>query len=279
MGYQLFVTLVIRPATTPTRLGVAVSRVGLAGLVGAVALTVVAFIVVGDVFDRLEDSLEISVETVVTVDETLEAASDAMASLDRALDTVRAATEQAASSSETVNEAVGQAVQIIGMELPASIDAIRTAMPALIEASGVIDSTLSALAFFGVPYNPDTPLDEAFTEMDRELATLPNSLRANALLLSELVPDVQGFRLQTELLGVQVGEIQTTVREAGEIIQRYQSQTARFDEVIQGTRDDLGRSALLVRLLVVLAGVLAIIAMGGLVVAGRAISNLESRPG
>lgn len=238
-----------------------------------------AFFVVGDVFDRLEDSLEISAETVVTVDETLEAASEAMASLDGALDTIRLATEQAASSSETVNEAVGQAVQIIGTELPASIEAIRTAMPGLIEASAVIDSTLSALAFFGVNYNPDTPLDEAFIEMERELATLPESLRENALLLSELVPDVQGFRLQTELLGVQVGEIQTTVQEAGEIIGSYQSQTARFDEVIQVTRDDLGRSALMVRLLVVFAGILALLAMTGLMVAGRAISNLESRLG
>jgi hypothetical protein len=255
--------------------GPTVSRVGLAGVIGAVLLTIVAFLVVGDVFDRLEDSLEISAEAVVTIDDTLEVAADALSSLSGALTTVGVATEQAAASSETVTEAVGQAVQIIGIELPASVEAIRSAMPALIGASGVIDATLSGLALIGVPYNPDVPLDEAFAELDRQLAPLPASLRENALVLADLVPDVQGFRLQTEILGMQMEEIRGTVEEATEIIGRYQSQAERFDEVIQGTRDDLGRSALLVRVLVVLAGFLAMAAMGGLMIAGRALTSLE----
>jgi hypothetical protein len=132
--------------------------------------------------------------------------------------------------------------------------------------------------FFGVPYNPETPLDEAFIGLDRELEPLPASLRANALQLAELIPDVQGFRLQTDLLGLQVDEIRTAVDDANAILGRYRSQAERFDEVLQGTRDDLGRSALLVRLVVVFAGMLALVAMAGLVVAGRAISSLEARP-
>jgi hypothetical protein len=254
-----------------------VARIGLAGLIGALILSLVAFVVVGQVFDRLEDSLEISSETVVTLDETLEVASDALTSLGGALDIIRSATEQAASSSETVTEAVGQSVHIIGVELPASVEAIRSAMPGLIEASGVIHATLSGLAFFGIPYNPDTPLDRAFIDLDQQLAVLPQSLRENSLLLAELVPDVQGFRVQTELLGIQVAEIETTVLEASGILEEYQSQTGRFEEVIQGARDDLGRSAMLVRILVVLAGVLGMAAMGGLILAGRAIDDLELR--
>jgi hypothetical protein len=262
----------------PTRFGVILQRIGVSGAIGAVLLTVGAILIVGDVFDRLEDSLEVSAETVVTVDDTLEVASDAMSALDGALATVKAATEQAATSSETIGDAVVQAVRIIGTDIPASVEAIRTAMPALIEASAVIDATLSGLAFFGVPYNPETPLDEAFIGLDRELEPLPASLRANALQLAELIPDVQGFRLQTDLLGLQVDEIRTAVDDANAILGRYRSQAERFDEVLQGTRDDLGRSALLVRLVVVFAGMLALVAMAGLVVAGRAISSLEARP-
>lgn len=250
----------------------------MAGAFGAVLLTVGASLIVGDVFDRLEDSLEVSAETVVTVDDTLEVASDAMSALDDALAIVRVATEQAATSSETIGSAVTQAVLIIGTDIPASVEAIRTAMPALIEASGVIDATLSGLALIGVPYNPETPLDEAFLGLDRELEPLPESLRANALLLAELIPDVEGFRLQTDLLGDQVDEIRAAVDDANAILGRYQSQAERFDEVLQGTRDDLGRSALLVRLVVVFAGLLALLAMAGLVVAGRAITSMEALP-
>ncbi len=266
------------PVVIRGALGRTVARVGLAGLVGAVVLTVIAFLIVGDTFDRLEDSLEVTAEAVVTVDASLDVASDSLSALGGALDTIGIATEQASGSSETVAEAVAQTVQIVGMELPSSLDAVRTAMPALIEASTVIDSTLSGLALFGVRYNPDVPLSRAFTDLDRQLAPLPASLRESALVMAGLIPDVQGFQAQTQLLGTQVEEIGETVEEAAAIIGRYQSQTERFDEVIQGTRDDLGRSALLVRILVILAGLLAMIAMGGLYLAGRAIAVLEIRP-
>lgn len=248
------------------------------GLIGALALTVVAYLIVGDVFDRLEDSLEVTGEAVITVDDTLDVASDSLTALGSALGTIRTATDHASASSETVAEAVAQTVDIVGIELPASFEAIRSAMPALIEASGVIDATLSGLALFGVPYNPETPLDEAFSELDLQLAPLPASLRANAAVMADLVPEVQGFRVQTELLAVQMREIQLTVEEAGAIIERYQSQADRFDEVLRDAQADLGRSALLVRVLVILAGVLAMTAMGGLVAAGRAIAALEMRP-
>lgn len=247
-------------------------------MIGSVALTLLAYLIVGDVFDRLEDSLEITGEAVITVDDTLEVASDSLAALGTALTTIGAATDHASASSETVAEAVSQTVQIVGIELPASLEAIRSAMPALIEASGVIDSTLSGLAFFGVPYNPAVPLDQAFLALDLQLAALPASLRENALVMADLIPEVQGFRVQTELLGTQVEEIQSTVEEAGAIIERYQSQAERFDEVIASSREDLGRSALLVRMLVILAGGLAMIATGGLWAAGRAITVLELRP-
>lgn len=260
-------------------LGPTVTRIGLAGLVGAMILTVIAFVIVGDTFDRLEDSLEVTAEAVVTVDASLDVASDSLSALGGALDTIGVATGQAAGSSETVAEAVAQTVQIVGIELPSSIDAVRSAMPALIEASAVIDSTLSGLALFGVPYHPDVPLDQAFSDLDRQLAPLPASLRESALVMTGLIPDVQGFQAQTQLLGTQVEEIGDTVAEAGAIIERYQSQTERFDQVIQGTRDDLGRNALLVRILVILAGGLSMIAMGGLYLAGRAIAALEMTPG
>ena len=258
--------------------GQSVSRIGVIGLVGALLLTLVAWLLTEDLFSRLDDSLDVTGEALTSLGLTLDVADDALATLSLALDTTASATAHAAASSETVADAVTQTVVIVGEELPASVEAIRAAMPGLIEASNVIDNTLSGLSLIGVPYNPDVPLDEAFSNLDRQLAPLPAGLRANAAVIADLVPEAEGFHEQTVLLTSQVETMQESVSEAREIIDQYRTQAIRFDTVVQETSEGLDRSALLMRLLVIVAGALAVIAMSGLIVAGRAISALEELP-
>ena len=143
---------------------------------------------------------------------------------------------------------------IVGESLPSSIEAIRDAMPGLIEASNVIDSTLSGLAFFGVPYNPGVPLDEAFAELDRQLAPLPESLRGNAEIIAELIPEADGFHRETVALTEQIEMIRLSVVEARAVIDDYRSQTVRLDAVVRETTDDLSQGSFLARVVVLLGG-------------------------
>ena len=261
----------------PTR-GPSIVRIGLVGLVVAIVITIVAWLITEDLFHRFGDSLEVTGDALLTVGLTLDVADDALETLNLALDTTATATAHAATSSETVAAAVSRTVVIVGDELPASIEAIRAAMPGLIEASNVIDNTLSGLSLIGVPYNPAVPLDEAFANLDRQLAPLPDGLRENAAVIADLVPEAEGFHEQTAILTNQVEVMQASVDEARAFIDQYRSQAQRFDSVVRETSAGLDRSALLVRLLVVGAGALAVLAMTGLIVVGQAVTALEELP-
>lgn len=148
-------------------------------------------------------------------------------------------------------------------------------MPGLIEAAAVIDSTLSGLALLGVPYNPAVPLDEGFRSLDEQLATLPQSLRDNAATIGELVPQAEGFRQQAVLLAGQVDKMSETVSEARTVIQQYRSTTDQLDLVIRDATSGLARTELMARVLVLLMAVMVVLAMGGLLIVGRALSELE----
>lgn len=241
------------------------------GLVGSVVLAVIAFLMVSDVYGRLRQSLEITADAVRTVDTTLEVASGALLTLGQTVETVKAATEQAAESSVLVESSVSQAAEVVGIDLPETIDAVRETMPALIEASSLIDTTLRGLALFGVPYDPDVPLGEGFRRLEEELEPLSDTLRQNGAVMERLVPTVSGFRTQTELLATQVDEIGAAVEEAAEVIASYQTQAAAFDEAIQSARDSTTRGSVLMRVLVVLGGLLGAAFGAGLYFTGRSL--------
>jgi methyl-accepting chemotaxis protein len=256
--------------------GPLVAKLGAAGFVAAVLITAIAWFIVGDLFSRLDSSLEVTAESLSTVSETLDVAGESLETLGSAFDNVIRASGHASASSATVSEALAQTVAVIGNDVPVSIESIRTAMPGLIDAARVIDSTLSSLALIGVPYDPEVPLDEAFADLDRQLEPLPETLRANARVIAGLIPEAQGFRQQTEELTAQMEEIRRSVDSAGRLIDEYRTQAESADSLVSDTNAELDRSAILARLLVVGAGLLAVAAMGGLFVAGKAITSLES---
>jgi methyl-accepting chemotaxis protein len=264
---------VILPTAAPHRLAPAIRKLGVAGLVGSVLLTVLGLWIVGDLYGRLRQSLDVTADAVRTVDATLDVAAGSLTALGGAVETVRAATEQAAASSVLVEQSVAEAASVIGEDLPEAVDAMRETMPALIEASGVIDTTLRGLALFGVPYSPDMPLGEGFRRLDEELAPLSETLKENGEVIESLVPTVTGFREQTALLGAQVDQIGAAVTEAAEMISDYQDRAAEFDAAIASTRDSITRGSWLMRALVLVAGAVGAAISYGLHLTGRALGS------
>jgi hypothetical protein len=266
----------VRAVRARPHLGRTISRTGIAGIVAAVALTVAGWIFLNDVFRRFEGATVITGEAIVTIETTLDIADEALAILTTSLEAASAATDQASTSAETVSAAIEEASLIIGEDLPATIDAIRAAMPGLIEASAVIDRTLSSLALIGVPYNPDVPLDEAFISLDEQLSPLPERLRENAATIGQLVPQAEGFRAQSTILAAQVENMRTSVDEARGAINTYRDSTDRVSVAMESTTTGLSRSENIARILLVIAGVALGTTMYGFVLVGRALSQLET---
>jgi hypothetical protein len=266
----------VRAVRARPHLGGAISRTGTAGIAAAVGLTLAGWIFLNDVFGRLEGAAVITGEAIVTIETTLDIADDALATLTTSLEAAAAATDQASTSSETVSAAIEEAALIIGEDLPATIDAVRAAMPGLIEASAVIDRTLSSLSLIGVPYDPAVPLDKAFITLDEQLSPLPQRLRENAATIGLLVPQAEGFRAQSMVLSAQVENMRTSVGEARTAIRNYRTSTDRVSTAMKTTATGLSRSENVARLLLVVAGIALATTMYGFVLVGRALSQLDS---
>jgi uncharacterized protein YlxW (UPF0749 family) len=266
----------VRVVQARPQLGRTISRTGIAGIIAALALTIAGWVFLNDVFRRFEGATVITGEAIVTIETTLDIADEALATLTTSLEAASAATDQASTSAETVSAAIEEASLIIGKDLPATIDAIRAAMPGLIEASAVIDRTLSSLAFIGVPYNPEVPLDEAFISLDEQLSPLPERLRDNAATIGLLVPQAEGFQIQSMILAAQVENMRTSVAEARTAIASYRDSTDRVSLAMESTTTGLSRSENIARVLLLIAGIALATTMYGFVLVGRALSQLET---
>ncbi|HEX5671434.1 MAG TPA: hypothetical protein VFY46_01815 [Acidimicrobiia bacterium] len=265
----------VRVVQARPQLGKTITQTGIAGIIAALALTVAGWVFLNDVFRRFEGATVITGEAIVTIETTLEIADEALATLTTSLEAASAATDQASTSAETVSAAIEEASLIIGEDLPATIDAIRAAMPGLIEASAVIDRTLSSLAFFGVPYDPEVPLDEAFISLDEQLGPLPERLRENAATIGLLVPQAEGFRSQSRILSTQVENMRNSVSEARAAINTYRDSTDRVSVAMESTTTGLSRSENIARVLLIIAGIALAMTMYGFVLVGRALTQLE----
>lgn len=130
---------------------------------------------------------------------------------------------------------------VVTGDVPAALDGVRGALPALEDSARVLDRTMRALRFVGVNYDADKPLDESIAEIDRLLGDIPSTLRAQADRLDETIDGVGN--LSTEALAVsgQVGKVggalddlSATVREVAVTAENMLGVLDRLDGLIGG---------------------------------------------
>jgi ABC-type transporter Mla subunit MlaD len=259
-----------------SRAGRAVAGLGWTGLVASLAVSVLAWLLMEDTFSRLESMLSATGEGLEAIDATLDVADQALASLTASLETAAQAAEQASTTSATVAEAVSRTADILDQDLPDSIEAVRATMPGLIEASAVVDRTLSGLALVGVPYDPEVPLDAAFRRLDTQLALLPATFREHGATIQALVPQTESFGRQAASIQEEVGAMQATIDQAALVIARYRRSAETVD--LLTTMTGLETTRLLARLAVGTGALAAASIASGLILAGRWLLALETRP-
>ncbi len=131
---------------------------------------------------------------------TLDTSSETLASVETAVGD--GAVELARISS--IGREVGG---VVTGDVPAALDGVRGALPALEDSARVLDRTMRALRFLGVDYDADKPLDESIGEIDVLLGDIPTTLRDQASRFEETIEGVTN--LSTEALAVsgQVGMV------------------------------------------------------------------------
>lgn len=186
-------------------MGKGLTRLGAAGMVAAVLAGVAGWILAGTAIDSVTSTIEPIGRIVVDVADSIAASQALFDQTAEAIESIESATRSAVRTTESVGDILNQTAELAAGDIAGSLDSAVATLPPLISTSTVIDRTMRALSLVGVDYDPESPLDEALTDLEVSLAPIPEQIREQADLLGEVQGDLaviaeDGRRLSAVLL-------------------------------------------------------------------------------
>ena len=207
--------------TDTTRKTLVVS--GVVALVGSIAGLILGLIMVNNLSDYLTQSVAVSESALGAVEETLGVLESVAVEVDEG---IGAAAASIAAASEAVLTAAGElddVADFLDGDLQASIEALLDTMPAAIQTAGVIDSTLSALSFLGVNYDPEQSFDASLAAVQDALEPIPPQLSAQAETIRALVPVSEQFAQDAAATAEAFDALRVELESSQQLIDSYRA--------------------------------------------------------
>jgi hypothetical protein len=245
-----------------TAAGVSVAVASIIGLILGLAL-------VSSLADDLRATMTLSRSAIGAIGYTIEVLDDIAGRIDESLDAAAGSVSGASATAGAAATALEDVATFLEDQLPEQLESIRQSMPAAIQAAGAIDSTLSALSFFGVDYSPDEPFDDSLRRVETALAGLPEDLRTQSESLRGLVPVAIELSDEADRLALALTGLQEELGSLDELTDSYQMTVGQAEATIEDTESSLAGTAWLLRGLVVAAAVAGLAVGGALTVIGR----------
>jgi chromosome segregation ATPase len=231
------------------RVGQALMRLGIVGLIAAVLVGVAGWILAGRAIESVASTIEPIGRIVVDVSDSIAASEVLFDQTADAIESIESATRSAVRTTESVADIISETAELAGGDIADGIDSAIETLPALISTSRVIDRTMRALSLVGVDYDPESPLDEALTDLETSLAPIPGQIRAQSELLREVDGDLAGIaedgrrlsavlletRLEMENARRVLTSASANARAAVERIEEIELEVATFDAVARAT--------------------------------------------
>lgn len=207
----------------------------LLGFIGAAALWVAT-----DTVTRLAAATAVVSESSSVIEETIETADSVLESVSEGLVGADTIVADISMSTQLTAGVIDDASLLLATDVADSVAAVEDALPGLIGAGQVIDDTLSALAFFGVPYDAEVPFAEALRGVDDSLDGLAEELRAQGTGLGEIAGPVRSAGVETAKLAGTLTDVQEALRNARVQLAEYQTSAAGLSAVVETTAVDPG---------------------------------------
>jgi hypothetical protein len=243
--------------------------VGWIAIVASVIGLVLGLVMVGNLSDYLEESVGVTDSALVAVEETLglieSVASELEGAIGGAAQSIGAISEAAASASGDLDAVA----DFLDEDLSASIQALLDTMPAAIQTAGVIDSTLNALSFIGVDYDPAQPFDESLIAVEAALEGIPAQLATQAEAIRGLVPVSQQFAEDAAATAESFETLSGELASSQQVVDSYRATLDQAQAVVERTRSSLSTTTWLLRLIIVLMTVTGVALGLGLLTLGR----------
>lgn len=245
----------------------------LAVLVGGVAVLTAAVGLFGAVLGgrlvtslgtSLTDGLALTSQALAAADSTIVVAADALDEVAGSMDGLATTSLIVGGSLENSHDLLAEVAEITGEDIPASLDSFRSSIPGLVRAASAIDRTLRALNLFtSDDYDPEVPLDEAISQLDEDLADLPDRLRRQAVLLERANDGMVGVTQRMYETARDVVDLRMTLTKASDVLAEYETTTADARELIAEVTARVEAEVPLARTGVVLMGVVLAVSQVG----------------
>jgi len=185
----------------------------------------------------LDQALIAGGEALRTADDTVAIVASIVGQLAGSLVAVEDAALDSIATIDDAQNGLNKLAEISGEDLPRIIDSLKEAMPALIQVADVIDGTLGALSFVGVPYDPDVPFDESLSGVADSIDDLPEQVRHQADLIEEVAEGLGGIADQAGQLIIEMGVARLQLLDGIELLNQYRATTATAIETVETERE------------------------------------------
>jgi hypothetical protein len=184
----------------------------------------------------LDRSLESSEEALRTADDTVALVASVIDQLAGSLVAVEDAVLDSIATIDDAEDALVKLAEISGEDLPRIVQSVEDAMPALIQVADVIDGTLGALSFVGVPYDPEVPVDDSLAGVADSIAGLTEQLAQQADLIAGVGTGLGGIADQAGELIIQMGVARVQLADGLALLNQYRATTAAAIEAVAAER-------------------------------------------
>ena len=180
----------------------------------------------------LDRSLESSEEALRTADDTVALVASVVDQLAGSLVAVEEAVLDSIATIDDAEDALAKLAEISSEDLPRIVQSVEDSMPALIQVADVIDGTLGALSFVGVPYDPEVPFDESLAGVADSIAGLTDQLAQQAELIAGVGTGLGGIADQAGELIIQMGVARVQLADGLALLNQYRATTATAIEAV-----------------------------------------------
>lgn len=230
--------------------------VGAVGVVVALAGTVVAWQLVGNLDDSSRQTIDVTIETIDSIEDSLDLAARVITSTAESVDAAAASLDALDESFESASGVIGEIGDLTTIVGPTLEDAATT----LGELEGVgdgIDSILEDLSSipFGPDYEPERGLGETIGDLATEIGALPEVFEQTSNDLTTFEADLAALQTEVNTLASAVGDVSAELDGSDDIIAGYRTNLADARMVAVTTRNELGSDVGMMRLILLIGGI------------------------
>ncbi len=196
---------------------------GIAGAAAGIGAAILAWSVLGSVETASSASVELADDLLVSVTGTIESVEDVIGAVADGLRTTQQSAADASITLTQLSALTSNLGDLVSEDVPGGLDSVRASLAPIEATAGILDGTLRALSFFGVDYDPETPLDEAIDDLDQRLADIPADLRRQGPLIESAADSLNGFGSDALVIAGDLSDLRRELIATGNTVRGYQA--------------------------------------------------------